>query len=56
MRLEFNWTDKYVSPLSICLAVSSAAGILDIKLTKLSQKLDDITAKKRQEAQRKINL
>ena len=44
--LEFDWTDKYVSPLSICLAVSPSAEILDIKLTKLSQKLDDITAKK----------
>ena len=53
MLLEFDWTDKYVSPLSICLAVSPAAEILDIHLTKLSQKLDDITAKKRQAARNK---
>lgn len=40
IELEFDWSEKYVSPLTLCLAVTDAADILDIKLTKKAQILD----------------
>lgn len=43
--LEFDWSEQYVSPLSICLAISPTAGILDIRLTKLEQKLGNVSGK-----------
>ncbi len=39
IELEFDWSEKYVSPLTLCLAVTNAAGILDIKLAKKAQTL-----------------
>ncbi len=40
IELSFDWHEKYVSPLTLCLAAIPAADILDLKLVKISQELD----------------
>lgn len=41
LYLDFDWREKYLSPLTICLAINPALSVTDIQLSKLAQRFTE---------------